>query len=159
PAQTSSRPANGDKTDAPEELVVTFARALPAGRATIALAWEGTFDGELRGLYKLDDHGQAYAFTQFEATSARRAFPCFDEPAWKTPYEVSVTTPRGMIAVGNAPEVDRKESGDTTTFRFAPTPPMPSYLVAVAVGDFDVVPAARTTNPPIRLIAPKGKGS
>jgi aminopeptidase N len=151
PAQTTARTA--------DELVVTFAHALPAGRATIALAWDAKFDGELRGLYKIDDKGQAYAFTQFEATSARRAFPCFDEPAWKTPYDVSITTPRGMIAVGNSPETSHNDDANGTTFHFAPTKPLPSYLVAFAVGDFDVVSGTRYTAPPIRLVAPKGKGN
>jgi alanyl aminopeptidase len=155
-ARTTYRAAHGDKPETPQELVVTFAQALPAGRATIALAWSGEFDHEMEGLYRVEER---YAFTQFEATSARRAFPCFDEPGYKTPYEVTVTTPRGMIAVGNAPEVERKDAGDRATFRFALTPPMPSYLVAIAVGDFDVVSAERFTNPPIRLIAPKGRGA
>ncbi|HEY8073734.1 MAG TPA: hypothetical protein VIF62_06490, partial [Labilithrix sp.] len=154
-ARTSARPANGDKGDAPEELVITFARPLPPGRSTIALAWSGPFDGELRGLYRVQDHDAWYAFTQFEAVSARRAFPSFDEPSFKVPWTVSVTAPKGMIAVANGPEIERRDAGATTTFRFAPTPPMPSYLVALAVGPFDAVPIAGLSVPG-RVITVKG---
>ena len=99
------------------------------------------------------------------ATDARRAFPCFDEPGYKVSFDLWLTVPKGMIAVANTPETARRDSAETTTFEFATTPPLPTYLAAFAVGDFDVisprVPAGGGSRPqpPVRLIATKGKGA
>jgi alanyl aminopeptidase len=159
-AKITTRIAAGGKT--PEELVLALPRALGRGEARIFLEWDAPFDDELSGLYRVKAGDQWYAYTQFEATDARRAFPCFDEPDYKVPYTVTVSAPRGMLAVANGPETAREDvhddaKGDKTTFHFAPTPPLPSYLVALAVGDFDVREATgRAAKPPIRLIAPKG---
>jgi aminopeptidase N len=141
----------------PEELVLAFAKPLPPGEATLEMTYEAPFDDSLAGLYRVSDGQRSYAFTQFEATFARRAFPCFDEPGFKVAFDVSITAPRGTIAVANTPETARYDQGAWTTFDFATTAPLPSYLVAFAVGDFDVRegPAAPV---PIRLIATKGKG-
>lgn len=150
-ARTSMRAAKGAKD--PEELVLAFAEPLPIGRVALELAYTAPFDDELSGLYRIKDGDRWYAFTQFEATDARRAFPCFDEPAFKVPFEVSINAAPGTIALANTPEIGR----EGTRFRFAPTPPLPSYLVAFAVGDFDVREAARSEKPPIRIVTTKGK--
>ncbi len=150
-ARTSMRAAKGAKD--PEELVLFFDQPLPAGRITLELAFAAPFDDELSGLYRIKDGERWYAFTQFEATDARRAFPCFDEPAFKVPFEIAITAPPGAIALANTPETAR----EGTRFRFATTPPLPSYLVAFAVGDFDVRSLDRTETPPIRIVTTKGK--
>jgi cytosol alanyl aminopeptidase len=155
PASVLLRPAHGGKEN--EELLLTFATELPAGKATLTLDYEAPFDESLAGLYHVTDGQGWYAFTQFEATDARRAFPCFDEPGFKVSFDVSITVPKGMIAVANTPETARHDSEATTTFEFATTPPLPTYLVAFAVGDLDVRPGP-TAPVPIRLLATKGKG-
>jgi alanyl aminopeptidase len=157
PARASWRVAHGARPDNEEELVLTFDPPLEAGRATLAISYSAPFDQELSGLYRVADGGNWYAFTQFEATDARRAFPCFDEPGFKVPFGVTVTVPKGMLAFANTPEQKREEAGGKTTFHFADTPPLPSYLVALAAGDLEVKDLARTTKPPIRLITVKGK--
>jgi alanyl aminopeptidase len=154
PATVTARPASGGQEN--EELVLAFAKDLPPGRATLTLDYRGVFDDSLQGLYRVMDGQAWYAFTQFEATDARRAFPCFDEPGYKVGFDVSITAPKGMIAVANTPETARREAGDKTTFEFITTPPLPTYLVAFAVGDFDVRQGAAAPVP-IRLIATKGK--
>jgi aminopeptidase N len=156
-ARVASRLAHSARTTAPEELVLTFDPPLPAGRATLVVTYSAPFDQELSGLYRVADGGNWYAFTQFEATDARRAFPCFDEPGFKVPFEVTVTVPNGMLAVANTPERGRDPGGEKTTFRFAETPPLPTYLVALAVGELEIKELARTTKPPIRLVTVKGK--
>lgn len=156
-ARVSSRAAFAAPPGSVEELVLSFDTPLPAGRATLVLTYSAPFDQELSGLYRVADGGAWYAFTQFEATDARRAFPCFDEPGYKVPFAVSVTVPKGMLAFGNTPETAREDAGAKTTFRFAETPPLPTYLVALAIGDLEVKEAARTTKPPIRIITTKGK--
>lgn len=103
------------------------------------------------------DGGAWYAFTQFEATDARRAFPCFDEPGYKVPFDVTVTVPKGMRAVANAPETAHDEAAAKTTYRFAQTQPLPTYLVALAVGDLEIKELPGRTKPPIRLVTVKGK--
>jgi aminopeptidase N len=157
PARVTERAANGANGPVPEELVLAFDTPLSPGRATLVLAYEGPFDDELSGLYRVEAGGRWYAFTQLEATDARRAFPCFDEPGYKVPFEVSVTVPKGMIAVANTREIAREDTGEKTTFRFAPTPPLPTYLVALTVGELEIEELSRASKPPIRLVTTKGK--
>jgi aminopeptidase N len=153
-ATVTSRAAHDGRE--PEELVLAFARALPPGDATLEMVYEAPFDDSLAGLYRVSDGEHWYAFTQFEATDARRAFPCFDEPGFKVSFDLSITAPKGMIAIANTPETARRDVGAGTTFDFATTAPLPSYLVAFVVGDFDV--REGPDGPvPLRLVATKGK--
>jgi cytosol alanyl aminopeptidase len=154
PATVTARPASGGHDN--EELVLAFASPLPAGRTTLTIDYRAPFTDSLAGLYRVMEDHTYYAFTQFEANDARRAFPCFDEPGYKVSFDLSITVPKGQIAVANMPETARRESGDQTTFQFASTPPLPTYLVAFAVGDFDVRQGA-TAPVPIRLITTKGR--
>jgi cytosol alanyl aminopeptidase len=154
-ATVSTRNAQGGK--APEELVLAFPKPLPPGRAQLVIEYTAPFDDSLAGLYRVKDGSSSYAFTQFEPTDARRAFPCFDEPNFKVPFDLTVTVPRSMIAVTNAPEAAREQIGDRTRFRFARTQPLPTYLVALAVGDLEIKAATRFTKPPIRIVTTKGK--
>ena len=110
--------------------------------------------------------GQAYAFTQFESISARLAFPCFDEPRFKAPFDVTLTIPGDQLAAANTP-VDRaiKLPDDLQRVSFMPTPPLPTYLVAWAVGPLDIVTGptippseGRPFPVPLRGIAAKGHG-
>jgi aminopeptidase N len=156
PATAALRVAQGGVV--PEELVLTFAQPLAAGTAVLEIAYDAPFAADLSGLYRVQDGGAWYAYTQFEATDARRAFPCFDEPGFKTAYDVTITAPRGTIALANSPEAAHEDAADGTVLhRFETTRPLPSYLVAFAVGDFDVV-QGQTSPFPIRAITPKGKG-
>ena len=137
-ARTSMRLAYGAKPPDAEELVLAFDVALPPGRASLFLTYSAPFDEELSGVYRASEGGRWYGFTQFEATDARRAFPCFDEPGFKVPFDVTLTVPTGMIAVANTPETNREVAGPKTTFRFAPTPPLPTYLVAFTFGELEI---------------------
>jgi cytosol alanyl aminopeptidase len=141
------------------------ARRAAAGPATLKLAFHGAFNPRLVGLYRVKAEDRWYAYTQFEAVDARRAFPCFDEPAFKIPWEVVLTVPKSMVAVSNTPVVDESDAGEMKRLVFQPTRPLPSYLVALAVGDFDVVtpkplPPNEVRSRPLQVrgIAPKGKG-
>jgi alanyl aminopeptidase len=145
---------------------VDFREPLPAGRSTLHIEYTASFNTSLRGLYRVETGGHAYAFTQFEAISARLAFPCFDEPRFKTPFEVTLTVPDGQFAAANTP-VDRAISlpNGLQRITFLPTTPLPTYLVALAVGPFDVVDGEsippneiRTDSIPLRGLAAKGKG-
>jgi alanyl aminopeptidase len=136
------------------------------GKATLHLAWDREFDPQIVGLYLAQEGGERYAYTQFEAADARRAFPGFDEPDFKTPFDVTLTVPAGDVAVANTMPVDEQPAGPgLKRIRFATTKPLPTYLLLWAVGPFDVV--APPPLPPnevrarplqVRGIAPKGRG-
>ncbi len=129
PARVTYQPAR-------ETALLRFGETLPAGRATLRLAFRGPIGAGLRGLYRAEAEGRRYAFTQFEATEARRAFPCFDEPAFKARFAMSATVPAELVAISNGRPLDEQPgpTPGTKTVRFAATPRMSTYLVALAVG-------------------------
>src|SRR5579884_1555487 len=153
-------PATVEPQPAREAVVLRFAEPLPAGRATLHLAFRGTIGTGLRGLYRAEVDGRRYAFTQFEATDARRAFPCFDEPAFKARFDLSATVPADLVAISNgAPlrEAPGAEPG-TKTVTFATTPRMSTYLVALAVGALEPTATALARGgTPIRVWTVPGK--
>ncbi|MFI5308477.1 MAG: M1 family aminopeptidase [Polyangiales bacterium] len=144
-----------------------FESPLPAGKAVLELVYDAPFGAQLAGLYRVRSDGKAYAFTQFEPVSAREAFPCFDEPAFKTPFDVTLTVGAADVAIANTPELASEPLPDgRKRVRFATTRPLPTYLVAFIVGPFDVVqaePIARSeVRPgplPLRGVAAAGKGA
>lgn len=136
------------------------------GKAVIHVEYEGAFGDRQEGLFCVAKDGARYAFTQFEPTFARRAFPSFDEPAFKAPFDVTLYVPKGDAVVSNGAETSRSEApGGRERVTFATTEKLPSYLVAFAVGPFDVVNgppiAASATRPvavPLRGFAARGRG-
>ena len=157
-AQSSLRAAVGGR-GAPEELVLTATQPIAAGHATIEIVFDREFDPGLQGLYRVHVGDDWYAFTQMEPNDARRAFPCFDEPGFKVPWDLALTVPSGLVTVANMPEASRQEdpAHHRVTVRFATTPNTPSYLIAFAAGPFDVVQGA-TAPVPIRAITTRGQG-
>ncbi len=146
--------------------VINFGTTLPAGKYRIALTFTAPFNEQLQGLYKVTHQGLPYAMTQMEAVSARYAFPGFDEPVFKTPFELSLTIPADQVGVANTSVIsDEKLADGWRKLRFAVTKPLPTYLVAWAVGPWDVVagldiPTTQWRNQvtPLRGIATKGEG-
>ncbi|MDB5857992.1 MAG: peptidase [Ramlibacter sp.] len=140
-----------------------FDRAVPAGRARLAIDFRGRMSNdETRGLFRQQDLGAWYAFSQFESDHARRAFPSFDEPHWKTPWTLTLTVPRDDVAVANTPVVSEQPAADGwKQVRFAPTQPLPSYLVALGVGPFDVVDGGKAglRQTQLRYIVPRGRAA
>ena len=143
---------------AKEMAILAFPTALQPGLATVHIKYVGILNDELRGLYLgKDKDGHKYAVTQFEATDARRAFPSFDEPSYKATFDVTVVTDKGLVAISN-----RKVLSDTPgpgaakhTVKFATTAKMSSYLVALAVGQFEYV-EGEADGIPIRVWGPPG---
>jgi aminopeptidase N len=121
-----------------EMATLTFPQAVPAGRASIQITYTGILNDKLRGFYLSKANGRRYAVTQMEATDARRAFPSWDEPAYKATFDVSLLIDSADTAISNgAPMSDTAgpEAGKHTLV-FARTPKMSTYLVAMLVGDF-----------------------
>ncbi len=121
-----------------EQATFTFPNQIPAGKATLHIAYTGILNNRLRGFYLSKTSRRNYAVTQFESTDARRAFPSFDEPAFKATFSVSLVVDKGDTAISNSPiEADTPGPGAAKhTLRFFRTPPMSTYLVAFLVGDF-----------------------
>jgi puromycin-sensitive aminopeptidase len=119
-----------------ETIEVMLPEALSPGDATLTLAFRGKLRGDLRGLYAARSGERAYAFTQLEAADARRFFPCFDEPAMKARFRLSVTTSTRNTVLSNNP-VDKIEplGRGRRTVHFRRTPPLSTYLLALAVGE------------------------
>ncbi|MEH6583736.1 MAG: M1 family aminopeptidase [Halioglobus sp.] len=139
---------------------------LPAGDLSLHFEYNAPFNTSLEGLYKVIKGEDAYAFTQFEATSARLAFPSFDEPAHKVTFDISLTIPEAYTGITNSPEVSAVPGpGGNKTLTFATTKPLPTYLIAFIVGPLDVVewepiPAntLRQKALPLRGVTTRGKG-
>lgn len=138
---------------------------LQPGMARIRIEFAAPFGSTLRGLHRVKQSGLTYAFTQFEPIAARESFPCFDEPSYKIPFTLTLIVPKDMEAVANAREQARVDDGKSWRVHFAPTPPIPSYLVAFAVGPLDIVAApdlppnsVRARPLQLRGIAARGRG-
>lgn len=125
-----------------ETAIFDFRKSLPRGRCKLTIVWSGKLNDSMRGFYRssymVGKETRYIATTQFEATDARRAFPCFDEPAAKAVFEVSFIVPKDKVAISNTiPVAVRHHTGGTKTVEFAPTPKMSTYLLAFIVGDFE----------------------
>jgi puromycin-sensitive aminopeptidase len=155
----TSGPARSIEPDAVSETItLEFSEALPPGDALLRLSWTGRFSPGLRGLYRAG----RIAVTQFEAADARRVFPCFDEPAFKATWALSLRdVPPGVVALSNGSVVEDVVDGSASDgrrrIRFAPTPVLSSYLIALAVGDLAPSDAMIVRGIPIRTWAVPAK--
>jgi aminopeptidase N len=154
--------------DERERATLTFDRPLPAGEATLHLRFRGVLNDKLRGFYRstfVDDEGveQVLATTQMEATDARRAFPCWDEPDAKAVFGVTLVVPDDLLAISNAAELERVPVGEMAdgrkkvAVRFADTMPMSTYLVAFVMGPLVATEPIDVDGKPMRVVCPPGK--
>jgi aminopeptidase N/puromycin-sensitive aminopeptidase len=140
-----------------QQATFTFPSELPAGKVKLAIAYTGILNDKLRGFYLSKTAKRNYAVTQFESTDARRAFPCFDEPAFKATYDISLTVDAGDTVISNTNMIADKPAGaGLHTVTFATTPKMSTYLVAFLVGDFKCV-SGESDGTPIRACATPGQ--
>lgn len=132
-----------------------------SGKGVLHVAYQGRISSNSSaGIFQLKEDREWYVYSQFEPTDARRAFPCFDEPSFKVPWQLTLHVPKDDLAVSNTPvQSESNEPDGMKTVRFKQSPPLPSYLVALAVGPFDAVSAGRVGPTPLRVIVPKGKGA
>jgi len=121
-----------------EQTTFTFPQPVPAGKATLTIHYTGMLNSQLRGFYLSKTAKRNYAVTQFESTDARRAFPSFDEPAFKATYDLALVVDKGDTVISNSLiKSDTPGPGeDRHTIAFDTTPKMSTYLVAFLVGDF-----------------------
>ncbi|MGH9743314.1 MAG: M1 family metallopeptidase, partial [Candidatus Acidiferrum sp.] len=142
-------------TDEKKEMATfTVPTAVPAGPAEIHIRFTGILNDKLRGFYLSQTARRRYAVTQFEATDARRAFPSFDEPAYKAVFRIALVVDKGDTAISNGSilsDTPGPESGKHT-LQFSDSPKMSSYLVAMMVGDFACITGG-ADDIPIRVCA------
>ncbi len=146
-------------------LKLTAPKAIAPGKGVIAIDYDAPF-GQLQGAYKVKPDGRDYVMTQMEPLGARTAYPGFDEPSFKQPWRMWFTVPDADVVVANAPEVKTTDlDGPMKEVEFAKTEALPSYLVAFAVGPWDVVPGPdiapngdRTAPIKLRGVAASGQG-
>jgi puromycin-sensitive aminopeptidase len=146
-----------------ERLVLTPTAPVVPGPAVISLEFAGILNDKLHGFYRsefTDEAGVTHtiATTQFEATDARRAFPCFDEPDRKAVFSVTLDVPEGLAAYSNGPEIEQwslPEGG--SRIRFGDTIPMSTYLVAFVVGPLVATAPRDVRGTPVRIVHVPGK--
>ena len=148
--------------DAPPDFVgLSFAQPLAAGNATVKIRWTGPVSSkDLVGAFRQQENGEWYVLTQFEPIDARRVWPCFDEPSFKIPWQLTLRVPKGAAAYSNTPIESTDEAGDAKAVHFAETKPLPSYLLAFAVGPWERVDAGKVkSGAPVGVVVTKGKTS
>lgn len=148
-----------------ERATIAFESPIAAGSARLNLVFRGELNDKLVGFYRstyTDASGvtQTLAVSQMESTHARRAFPCWDEPAFKATFDITLVVEEGLTAVSNAREVGREARGPgQVAVKFATTMKMSTYLVAFVVGPLEITEVVVTNGGiPIRLVHPIGKG-
>ena len=153
------------KTDEDSErATLTLAEQAGPGAWKLEISFDGILNDDLRGFYRsvyTDEDGtqKTIATTQFEATDARRAFPCWDEPDLKATYGVTLVIDESLTAISNNPEIVREDAGDgKVAITFSDTMKMATYLVAFVVGELEVTDPVDVDGIPLRIVHVPGKG-
>uniref|UniRef100_T1J5J3 Pleckstrin homology domain-containing family A member 8 n=1 Tax=Strigamia maritima TaxID=126957 RepID=T1J5J3_STRMM len=152
--------------DAENEIAtLRFASAIPLGKAELNMKFVSILNDKLKGLYRSQyatptGETRYAAVTQFEPTYARYAFPCWDEPALKATFDITMVVPNDRVALSNMNVIsDTPLDGDTDlrVVKFATTPIMSTYLVACIVGEYDYCEGKSSDGVLVRVYTPVGK--
>merc|ERR1712166_3970 len=170
--QSASYCAEGGAAVSPELIIFNtklqtitfrFEDELAVGSGKLQINFSGILHGEMAGYYRssytnMNGDSKFMGTTQFEALDARRAFPCWDEPARKAVFAITLTVPIALSAVSNMPELESGAVSSTKRrFRFSDTPIMSTYLVAWCVGEFDFIQDQSSRGVVVRVYTPPGK--
>ena len=145
-----------------ELLILVLPSELSVGDHTLALSFSGKINEQGQGLFYMHYQEQGSGKrkimlgTQFEATDARRFFPCWDEPVFRARFQLTTVVPENWLAVSNMPIESEKKIADGKEVHFAATPPMSSYLNVFVAGELDLI-ESRSGTTQIRVITTKGK--
>lgn len=158
----SRTPVNATLDATSETLTIDLEEPLACGPAALSVDFAGRLGDEMRGFYRSayesDGTRRYMALTQFEPTDARRAFPCWDDPGAKARLEITLVVPPDRIAISNTPEIGTiVNDRGFKEVRFAPTPPMSTYLLAWIVGEFDSIEEVTNEGVLVRVFTPVGK--
>ncbi|GAB2223006.1 hypothetical protein Droror1_Dr00017140 [Drosera rotundifolia] len=146
-----------------EILVLEFGDEIPTGAGVLRIAFRGTLNDNMKGFYRsvyeINGQKKNMAVTQFEPADARRCFPCWDEPAAKATFKITLDVPSDLIALSNMPIAEEKQQGDIKTVYYEESPIMSTYLVAIVVGLFDYVESHTSDGIKVRVYSQVGKAN
>jgi len=145
-----------------ETVDFNFANQVPKGKARLTIIFRGALSDQLYGYYRskyvVDGKEKFLATTQFEPTSARRAFPCFDEPAHKAVFDVKMVVPIHHTAISNTlPATITEHEAGYKIVQFEPTPKMSTYLLAFISGEFEHLEGKSKSGVLVRVFTTAGK--
>ena len=160
PPQQKAATVNLSGEDETAEFL--FDDALALGVYNLSIDFDGEINDKMKGLYRskyLNENGEERyaAVTQFESTDARRCFPCWDEPALKATFDMSLIVPPNLEVLSNMPVKSTSNVGELVRFDFERTPIMSTYLVAAVVGEYDYVEDRSSDGVLVRVYTPRGK--
>uniref|UniRef100_A0A3B5LVZ0 Aminopeptidase n=1 Tax=Xiphophorus couchianus TaxID=32473 RepID=A0A3B5LVZ0_9TELE len=142
-----------------EKVTLSFPSSLQKGSGTLKIEFVGELNDKMKGFYRSKYTTAAgetryAAVTQFEATDARRAFPCWDEPAIKATFDITLIVPKDRVALSNMPY---PADVNLVEVKFGTTPIMSTYLVAFVIGEYDFVETQSSDGVKVRVYTPVGK--
>nr|XP_047138134.1 puromycin-sensitive aminopeptidase-like isoform X2 [Hydra vulgaris] len=148
-----------------ETVILHFPQALPIGLGNLSISFLGTLNDKMKGFYRSKYKSKSgedkyCAVTQFEPTDARLAFPCWDEPACKSTFEITIIAPKDKVVLSNMDVSHQKVDDNDESLQivtFNRTPIMSTYLVAFIVGEFDFVEGKTEDGINVRVFTPVGK--
>jgi cytosol alanyl aminopeptidase len=142
-------------------LAIVLPNKIGPGSAQLTVSYQAILSRkDTAGFFQLKEGDESYAYTHFEPLDARRAFPCFDEPGFKVPWQVTMHVKKEHVALSNTPVLsETDEPNGMKAVIFATTRPLPSYLISMAAGPFELADAGKwgQNKTPIRIVVPKGK--
>ncbi|KAJ9168198.1 hypothetical protein P3X46_019754 [Hevea brasiliensis] len=163
---TSSKvfePVNVELVEADEILVLEFAETLPIGEGVLSIDFDGVLNEKTRGFYKSTYEHQGekknMAVTQFELVDTRKCFPCWDKPACKAKFKITLDVPSELVALSNMLVIEETVDGPLKTVSYQETTIMSTYLVAVVVGLFDYVEDHTSDGIKVRVYCQVGKAN
>ena len=159
----SARPTSITLDEDSQTVTLAFAEPVEPGQAQLDLRFTGKLNDRLHGFYRsqyVNPEGEVsyLATTQFEATDARRAFPCWDEPACKATFQLTLNIPADMVAVSNTPLIQQAGlDAGYKSIMFGRTPIMSTYLMAFVVGDLTYIEQEAVNNTTVGVWTTRGK--
>ena len=158
-----SLPKSAIKLDPNQELLtLSLPSELSAGEHSLTLSFSGKINERGQGLYlaRYQEQGSGSTKmmlgTEFEATDARRFFPCWDEPSFRARFQLTAVVPENWTAISNMPVASESKTNHTKEVKFAPTPSMASYLNVFVAGELDLI-ETQAKGVQVRVITTKGK--
>ncbi|MBI2639868.1 MAG: M1 family metallopeptidase [Candidatus Sungbacteria bacterium] len=144
-----------------ETVTLDFGETLKPGEAVLHINFEGELNDKMHGFYRtsynIGGKTRWGAATQFEATDARRCFPCWDEPDMKAVFNVDLVIPQGYTALSNMPASTEETADDLVHVVYRPTPKMSTYLLAFVVAELEHIEAPGPRGIPVRVWTTSGK--
>ncbi|CAJ2643796.1 unnamed protein product [Trifolium pratense] len=157
------KPSKVELFEDDEILVLEFSEQIPTGLGVLSIQFEGTLNDRMKGFYRstYEHNGERknMAVTQFEPADARRCFPCWDEPACKATFKITLDVPSDLVALSNMPIAEEKIDNSLKTVSYQESPIMSTYLVAVVVGLFDYVEDHTPDGIKVRVYCQVGKAN